>query len=89
MISAEELDVGETISNGVWAHRSGVESSRCDVQYGEDGKRLEMSHLGVKSTRRTSEGQGGTRSFPELPIRLIRGTSVAPHYCRGLAASQT
>jgi hypothetical protein len=46
-------------------------------------------HLGVKSTRRTSEEQGGTRSFPELPARLIRGTSVAPHYCRGLAASHT
>jgi hypothetical protein len=58
--------------------RSGVESFCCDVQYGEDGKRLEMSHLGANSTRRTSEEQGGTRSFLELPTRPIRGTSVAP-----------
>lgn len=57
------VDVGKTISNDVWAHRSGVESFRCDVQYGEDGKRLEMSHLGANSTRGTSEGKGGTRSF--------------------------
>jgi hypothetical protein len=75
MISAEGLDVGKTISNDVWALRSGVESFRCDVQYGENGERLEMS---AKSTRGTSEEQGGTRSFLELPTRPIRGTSVTP-----------
>lgn len=77
MISAEGLDVGKTISNYVSAPRSGVESFRCDVQYGEDGKRLEMSYLGANSTGGTSE-EGGTRSFLELPTRPIRGTSVAP-----------
>ena len=42
------------------------------------GRGLEMCHLGANSTRRTSEEQGGTRSFLELPTRPIRGTSVAP-----------
>lgn len=46
------LEVGKTISNEVWAPRSCVESFRCD---GEDGKRLEMSHLGANLTRCTSE----------------------------------
>jgi hypothetical protein len=55
MIFAEGLDVGKTISNDVWAPRFGVASFRCDVQYGEDGKRLKMNHLGANSTRGTSE----------------------------------
>jgi hypothetical protein len=82
MISAEGLDVGKTISNGVWAPRSGMESFRCDVQYGEDGKRLEMSHLGTNSTWRTSEEQRCTRSFLELPTRPIRGTALQPRASR-------
>jgi hypothetical protein len=77
-IYAEGLGVAKTISNDVWAPRSGVESFRVMYSMVKMGRNLEMSHLSANSTRRTSEEQGGTRSFLELPTRPIRGTSVAP-----------
>lgn len=76
MISSEGLNVGKTISNDVWVPRSGVESFCCDVQYGEDGKRLETSHLGP--IRQGARQRNKEVHALELPTRPIRGTSVAP-----------